>query len=55
MIGTSFMKELTVTLKPFQANIFFFIPLKTSENLKYSAFRGHKKGNIGLKWVTFLR
>ena len=43
--------RLTLTFNPFQANVPFLYPLKTSENLWFSdVFRGCK-GNIDLKWV----
>ena len=42
-----FWKHLQNTFNPFQANVPFLYPLKTSENLWFSeVFRGYRKGTL---------
>lgn len=38
-------------IKPFQVNVRFLNPLKTSENLWFFIFAGVLEGNSGMKWV----
>ena len=38
-------------IKPFQVNVRFLNPLKTSENLWFFIFAGVLEGNSGMNWV----